>query len=214
MALLKEDIERSRQIYDERIAPEIRTKSDYFRQALVSILGNGDAAALERLTPMVYDELRRMARGYMRRENADNSLQATALVHEAYLRLVGQQQVDWRNRAQVLGLAARMMRRVLLDHAERRNAAKRPDAQAAVTLSLAGAAAGPDLVDLIDLDRALEELSRIDERLVTLIELRFFGGLTIEEAAAVLEISAATTEREWATARMWLRRRLSTGRRG
>jgi RNA polymerase sigma factor (TIGR02999 family) len=107
-----------------------------------------------------------------------------------------------------------MMRRVLLDHADRRNAAKRSDAQTAVTLSLAGAAAGPDLVDLLDLDRALEELSRMDERLVALVELRFFGGLTIEEAAAVLEISTATAEREWATARMWLRRRLSTERRG
>ena len=183
-------------------------------QELLSQLGSGDRTALDEMMPVVYAEMRLLAGGYMRGERVGHTLQPTALVHEAYLRLVGQQQVDWRNRAQVLGLAARMMRRVLMDHAERRNAAKRPDAQAAVTLSLAGAAAGPDLVDLIDLDRALEELSRIDERLVTLIELRFFGGLTIEEAAAVLEISAATTEREWTTARMWLRRKLSTERRG
>ena len=183
-------------------------------QELLSQLGNGNRAALDEMMPVVYAEMRRLAEGYMRGERAGHTLQPTAVVHEAYLRLVGQQQVEWRNRAQVLGLAARMMRRVLLDHADRRNAAKRPDAQAAVTLSLVGAAAGPSLVDLIDLDRALEDLSRIDERLVALVELRFFGGLTIEEAAAVLEISTATTEREWATARMWLRRRLSAERRG
>ena len=182
-------------------------------QELLSQLGNGNRAALDEMMPVVYAEMRRLAEGYMRSERAGHTLQPTAVVHEAYLRLVGQQQVDWRNRAQVLGLAARMMRRVLLDHADRRNAAKRSDAQTAVTLSLGGAA-GPNLVDLIDLDRALEELSRMDERLVALIELRFFGGLTIEEAAAVLEISTATTEREWATARMWLRRRLSAERRG
>src|ERR1035438_6765104 len=158
-------------------------------QELLSRLGNGNRAALDEMMPVVYAEMRRLAAGYMRGERAGHTLQPTALVHEAYLRLVGQQQVDWRNRAQVLGLAARMMRRVLLDHADRRNAAKRPDAQATVTLSLVGAAAGPSLVDLIDLGRALEDLSRIDERLVALVELRFFGGLTIEEAAAVLEIS-------------------------
>src|ERR1035438_1351877 len=183
-------------------------------QELLSRLGNGNRAALDEMMPVVYAEMRRLAGGYMRGEHAGHTLQPTALVHEAYLRLVGQRQVDWRNRAQVLGLAARMMRRVLLDHADRRNAAKRSDVQTAVTLSLAGAVAGPNLVDLIDLDRALEELSRLDERLVALIELRFFGGLTIEEAAAVLEISTATTEREWATARMWLRRGLSAGGRG
>ena len=183
-------------------------------QELLSQLGSGDRTALDEMMPVVYAEMRLLAGGYMRGERAGHTLQPTALVHEAYLRLVGQQQVDWRNRAQVLGLAARMMRRVLLDHADRRNAAKRPDAQTAVTLSLAGAAAGTNLVDLIDMDRALEELGRLDERLVALVELRFFGGLTIEEAAAGLEISAATTEREWATARMWLRRRLSTERRG
>jgi len=183
-------------------------------QRLLSQLGNGNRAALDGMMPVVYTEMRRLAKGYMRGERAGHTLQATAVVHEAYLRLVGQQQVDWRNRAQVLGLAARMMRRVLLDHAGRRNAAKRSDERTALTLSLGGGVAGPDLVDLIDLDRALGELSRLDERLVALIELRFFGGLTIEEAAAVLEISTATTEREWATARMWLRRRLSAERHG
>ena len=120
-------------------------------QELLSQLGNGNRAALDEMMPVVYAEMRRLAEGYMRGERAGHTLQPTAVVHEAYLRLVGQQQVDWRNRAQVLGLAARMMRRVLLDHADRRNAAKRPDAQAAVTLSLVGAAAGPSLVDLIDL---------------------------------------------------------------
>jgi len=184
-----------------------------FRE-LLSQLGNGNRAALDEMMPVVYAEMRRLAAGYMRGERAGHTLQPTALVHEAYLRLVGQRQVDWRNRSQVLGLAARMMRRVLLDHVDRRNAAKRQDAQGAVTLSLVGGAAGPNLVELIDLDRALKELSLVDERLVALVELRFFGGLTIEEAAAVLEISPATTEREWATARMWLRRKLSTERRG
>ena len=183
-------------------------------QELLSLLGSGDRAALDEMMPLVYAELRRLAGGYMRGECEGHTLQPTAVVHEAYLRLAGQQQVDWRNRAQVLGVAARMMRRVLLDHADRRNAAKRPDPQAAVTLDVAVAAAGPNPVDLIDLDRALEELGRLDERLAALVELRFFGGLTIEESAAVMEISPATVEREWITARMWLRRRLSTERGG
>src|ERR1022692_201794 len=163
-------------------------------QELLSRLGNGNRAALDEMMPVVYAEMRRLAEGYMRGERAGHTLQPTAVVHEAYLRLVGQQQVEWRNRAQVLGLAARMMRRVLLDHADRRNAAKRSDEQTAVTLSLAGAAAAPDLVDLIDLDRALEELSRMDERLVALIELGLSGGLSIEEAAEVLGISTATAD--------------------
>jgi RNA polymerase sigma factor (TIGR02999 family) len=177
-------------------------------QVLLAELHDGNRTALDEMMPVVYSELRRLAGSYMRDERLGHTLQPTAVVHEAYLRLAGQQQVDWRNRAQVLGLAARMMRRVLLDHAARRNAAKRPDGQAQVSLEFADAAAPPTAVDIADLDRALEELGRMDAQLMSLVELRFFGGLTIDEAAEVLGVSCATVEREWATARMWLRRRL------
>jgi RNA polymerase sigma factor (TIGR02999 family) len=148
----------------------------------------------------------------MLRERAEHTLQPTALVNEAYLRLVGQQRVDWTNRAQLLGVAARMMRRVLLDHAAAHNAAKRPGLQVLTGIEDAQAATEPKCVDLVDLDLALSELSAIDPRLASLVELRFFGGLTVDEAAEVLDVSPATVEREWSAARIWLRRRLDKGR--
>jgi RNA polymerase sigma-70 factor (ECF subfamily) len=179
-----------------------------FRRLLAD-LHKGNRAALDDMMPEVYAELRRLAEGYMQRERPQHTLQPTALVNEAYLRLVGQESVDWSNRAQVLGVAARMMRRVLLDHASRHNAVKRPGLLAQVQLGDAQATALPKPVDIVDLDIALNELHVLDPQLSALVELRFFGGLTIDEAGEVLGASPATVEREWAAARLWLRRRLS-----
>ncbi len=179
---------------------------------LLGDLQNGNRAALDEMMPEVYAELRRLAEGYMQHERPRHTLQPTALVNEAYLRLIGQESVDWHNRAQLLGVAARMMRRVLLDHAAGHNAAKRPGLLARAEIDEAQAASMPKPVDILDLDIALNELSALDPQLSTLVELRFFGGLTIDEAAEVLGASAATIEREWAAARLWLRRRLNKGR--
>lgn len=176
---------------------------------LLGDLQNGNRAALDEMMPEVYAELRRLAAGYMQRERPRHTLQPTALVNEAYLRLVGQESVDWNNRAQLLGVAARMMRRILLDHAAGRSAAKRPGLLVQTQIKEAQATSLPKPVDIVDLDIALNELGVLDPQLSTLVELRFFGGLTIDEAAEVLGASAATVEREWATARLWLRRRLN-----
>ena len=185
--------------------------SSGFRR-LLGELQNGNRSALDEMMPEVYSELRRLAEGYMQKERREHTLQPTALVNEAYLRLVGQESVDWNNRAQLLGVAARMMRRILLDHAAGHNAAKRPGLLAQTEMKDEQAAALPKPVDIVDLDIALNELSALDPQLSTLVELRFFGGLTIDESAQVLGTSAATVEREWATARLWLRRRMSRDR--
>jgi RNA polymerase sigma factor (TIGR02999 family) len=172
----------------------------------------GDEKALERLMPLVYDELRRLARSYLRRERPDHTLQPTALVNEAYLRLIEQRSVTWKNRAHFFGIAAQMMRRILVNHALAKRAAKRGGF--ADTLTLEDAEARrlvPDArgVDVLSLDEALQELARLDERQSRVVELRYFGGLSIEEAAAALDLSPATVKREWSTARVWLRRRLT-----
>jgi RNA polymerase sigma-70 factor (ECF subfamily) len=163
----------------------------------------GDRAALDRLLPLVYDELRRIASRYLEQERPDHTLQPTALVHEAYFRLIDQRQVDWRNRAQFLGLAAEMMRRILVNHARDRNAAKRGGGLKKVTLTEALNTPGPE-VDIEGLDDALRRLAGRDPRKARIVELRFFGGLTTAEAAQVLEISTATAERDWQFARAWL----------
>jgi RNA polymerase sigma-70 factor (ECF subfamily) len=163
----------------------------------------GDRAALDRLLPLVYDELRRIASRYLEQERPDHTLQPTALVHEAYFRLIDQRQVDWRNRAQFLGLAAEMMRRILVNHARDRNAAKRGGGLKKVTLTEALNTPGPE-VDIEGLDDALRRLAGRDPRKARIVELRFFGGLTTTEAAQVLEISTATAERDWQFARAWL----------
>lgn len=168
---------------------------------LLGDLQSGNRAALDEMMPEVYAELRRLAASYMQRERPQHTLEPTALVNEAYLRLVGQERVDWNNRAQLLGVAARMMRRVLLDHAAGRNAAKRQGLLIQTQLREAQAASEPKPVDIVDLDTALSELGVLDPQLATLVELRFFGSLTIDEAAAVLSASPATVEREWAAAR-------------
>jgi len=171
--------------------------------------GNGNRQALEKLTPLVYDELRRLASRYLRRERQDHTLQSTALVHEAWLRMVDQRQIHWQNRAQFFGLAAEMIRRILIDHARNRQAAKRGDG--AIKLSLDEAMATPDSrdFDLVALDDALADLARLDPQQSRLVELRFFAGLSVEESAAVLGVSTATVKREWAAAKAWLYRALT-----
>jgi len=171
--------------------------------------GNGDRQALEKLTPLVYQELKRLAARYLRRERREHTLQSTALVHEAWLRLIDQNHVHWQNRAQFFGIAAEMIRRILIDHARNRQAAKRGDG--AIKLSLDDALATPDRrdFDLVALDDALDDLGKLDPRQGKLVELRFFAGLSIEESAEVMGVSPATVKREWAVAKAWLYRELS-----
>ncbi len=165
----------------------------------------GDAAALERLVPRVDAELRRQARRYLRRERTDHSWQATELVDEVYIRLIDRNRIRWQSRAHFYGIAARIMRRILVDHARRRNAAKR--GRTAVTLRTKDAgvdAAGDREVDLVALHEALRKLAAISPRQARLVELRYFGGLTIPETAEVLGVSAATVKLDWSMARAWL----------
>ncbi len=171
---------------------------------LLRAWSDGDRRALDDMLPLVYDELHRLAARYLGRERPDHTLQPTALVHEAYLRLVRQREVDWRNRAQFLGLAAGIMRRILVNHARDRAAAKRSGDRERVSLSLVEAPSGGRDLDLLALEAALDRLAELDPRKARVVELRFFGGLTMEEIAAVLEISRATVERDWSFARAWL----------
>ena len=172
----------------------------------------GDEHARSRLIDAVYNELRGLAGGYLRRERADHSLAPTALVHEAYLKLIDQRQVKWQNRAHFFAIAARLMRRILVDHARIRGAAKRDGGQR-VELQDEQVVINPPEVDVIDLDAALDKLSGLDSRQSELVELRFFGGLTVDEAAAVMGIAPATVDRDWALARAWLFRELGGERR-
>jgi len=176
--------------------------------ALLKAWGQGDLAARDQVIPLVYEELRRRARAYLRRERPGHSLEPTALVHEAYLRLSKQDRVVWENRAQFYAIAAQMMRRILVDHARARHMAKRSGAWARITLGAADAGHPPPAIELLDLDRALEELAAFDERKSRVAELRFFGGLSLEETGDVLDISVATVEREWQATRAWLYSRL------
>lgn len=165
---------------------------------------NGNRAALEELIPVVYPELRRIAARYLRRERTGHTLQPKALVHEAYLKLVDQERAAWQNRAQFFGVAAQLMRRILVDHAREHAAAKRGGGARAVTLvdMIAGS---PDRgIDVIALDEALTRLTTIYPEQGRLVELRYFGGLTIEETAEVMGLSPATVKRQWAVARAWL----------
>jgi RNA polymerase sigma factor (TIGR02999 family) len=165
------------------------------------------------LVPLVYRELKRRAGGYLRRERPDHTLQATALVHEAYVRLVGQDRAAWQNRGQFFGIASQMMRRILVDHARERQAAKRPGAGVRVTLGdEVAATSGPDC-DLLLLDQALTELAEVEPRQAQVVELRYFGGLSEQEVAEALSLSRATVTREWQEARRWLYRRMTEGTR-
>src|SRR5262245_40753475 len=169
----------------------------------------GDPSARDRLIPLVYQDLRRRAAAYLRRERRGQTLQPTALVHEAYLRLIDQRRAAWSNRAQFFGVAAEMMRRILVDRARAHHAAKRSGQWVRVTLDPAVAVSGPIDVRVLDLDRALEKFAAIDPRKSRIAELRFFGGLSLEETGEVLGLSLATVERDWQVARAWLFNALS-----
>jgi RNA polymerase sigma factor (TIGR02999 family) len=172
--------------------------------------GNGDQAALDELIPLVYDELRRLAGRYMRRESQGHTLQTSALVNEAYLRLIDQKSVRWQNRAHFFGVAAQLMRRILVDHARSRSRAKRGGG--AQMVSLAGQAVmSKEVADVIALDEALKNLAEMDPRKSQIVEMKFFGGLTTEEVAEVLKVTSRTVEREWRKAKAWLNRAISKG---
>jgi len=177
--------------------------------ALLSDWSRGDAGALDQLLPLVYAELRRIAARQLRGERENHTLQPTALVHEVYLRLVDQREVDWQKRAHFLGVAAGVMRRILVDHARRHRARKRGDGIQYVSINQAAEmAAAPD-VPVLALDLALDRLTKVDPELAKIVELRAFGGLTIEEAAHVLRVSPSTAKRDWRTAKAWLNRELA-----
>jgi RNA polymerase sigma-70 factor (ECF subfamily) len=176
--------------------------------ALLDNWGHGDQQAREALVPLVYDELRRIARRYLWRERPDHTLQSAALVNEAYLRLVQQGSPHWQNRAHFFGVAAQLMRHILVDHARARLAAKRGAGVPRLSLDAEVALPQKREVDLVALDDALNRLAKLDLPQSRIIELRFFGGLSIEETALVLDISPATVKREWATARTWLKREM------
>jgi len=173
----------------------------------------GDERALDALTPLVYDELRRLARSYMRQERAGHTLQSTALVHEAFLRLVDQR-VKWNSRAHFFGIAAQMMRRILVDHAKAQSTAKRGAGAVRIELDEGLATAPNRDVDLLALDEALERLTKVDPQRSRIVELRFFAGLSNEESAEVLGVSPATIQRQWAGARAWLFHELNTSEAG
>ncbi|MCH9648112.1 MAG: sigma-70 family RNA polymerase sigma factor [Deltaproteobacteria bacterium] len=171
----------------------------------------GDAAALDRLLPLVYDELHRLAGAYMRQERSDHTLQPTALVHEAFLHLIDQTRVDWRNRAHFIGVTAHLMRRVVMKHARSHQAAKRGGGSLKVTLTDVGAPGEAANVDeLLALNEALSRLRKLDERQGRIVELRFFGSLESREIEEVLGVSRSTVDREWRSARAWLKRELLT----
>jgi RNA polymerase sigma factor (TIGR02999 family) len=174
-------------------------------------VADGDAAAVNLLLPVVYNELRRLAGSYLQRERAGHTLQATALVHEAWLRLVDQTRVEWKNRAHFFGVAAQMMRRILVDHARAHVAEKRGAGVAHVSLDDSVEVSSERHAELIAIDEALSELARIDPMKSRIVELRFFGGLSVEEVAAVLNSSTATVNRHWRMARAWLYTHIAGG---
>lgn len=174
--------------------------------ALLEDWQGGDDSALERLMPLVYSEMRRIARSHLSAERPAHTLQPTALVHEAYLRLVDQRRVDWQGRVHFYSLASRIMRRILVDHARRHQAAKRSPAEPAAATVLRRQAE-----EILAVDRALEGLAVLEERLARVVEMRFYGGMSVDETAAALDVSPATVKRDWRAARAWLHRELAAG---
>lgn len=172
----------------------------------------GNEGALEALMPLVYNELKRLAGSYLRQERRDHTLQSAALVNEAYLRLIDQTRIQWQNKAHFFGIAAQMMRRILVDHARSHKASKRGAGVPALALDEAVVQAHSQSIDLLDLDEALETLAKVDPQQSRIVELRFFGGLSIEDTANVLGISPATVKRDWAAARAWLYREVGARR--
>jgi len=198
-------MQRSRQHEDEVKTPPCGEVS-----GLLRAWSDGDQRALERLTPIVYDELHRLARRYMKRERSGHSLQTTALVNEAYTRLVDYRRMQWQNRAHFFAVAAQLMRRILVEHARRHNL-KRGDGVPHVSLEQAAVVGGDEDADLMALDDAMNALARIDPRKVRVVEMRFFGGLSVEETAEVLKVSPLTVKRDWRAAKAWLYRELTGG---
>lgn len=178
---------------------------------LLKAWGDGDPVAFEQLVPLVYDELHRLARRYMARERPGHTLQTTALVNEAYLRLVDSEQASWHNRTQFFAICAQVMRRILVDWARSRQALKRGGEDHPLELEEALAVGDEPGEDLVALDDALKELAALDPRKAKVVELRFFGGLSVEESAEVLKVSVDTVMRDWKFAKTWLRRELSRG---
>jgi len=177
---------------------------------LLRAWSDGDQSALDRLTPIVYDELRRLARRYMRHERPGHSLQTSALVNEAYLRLVDYERMQWQNRAHFFAVSSQLMRRILVEHARRHNL-KRGGGVQHVDLEDAAVVGGDRAAHLVALDDAMNALARLDPRKVQVVEMRFFGGLSVEETAEVLKVSPATVMRDWSTAKAWLYRELGGG---
>lgn len=173
---------------------------------LVEQASSGDERATSQLLPIVYDELRRLARGYMARERPGQTIQATALVHEAYLRLVKDKKQDWQGRTHFLAIAARSMRQILIERARAKGAAKRGGEFSRITLDEGAVRDVGESIDLLAVDEALTKLAELDEQQARIVELRFFGGLSIEETAKALGVSPATVKRSWTVAKAWLRR--------
>lgn len=188
-----------------------RTPSGNEATQLLRAWGAGDREALDRLTPMVYDELCRLARRYLTRERPGHSLQATALVNEAYLRLVDYKQMQWNDRSHFFAVSAQLMRRILVEHARRHNLKRGGDVQH-VELEESVVVAGSRPADLLALDDALNELARLDARKAQVVEMRFFAGLSVEEIAEVLKVSPITVMRDWNAAKAWLYRELAQGK--
>jgi RNA polymerase sigma factor (TIGR02999 family) len=170
---------------------------------------NGDETALQKLMPLVYAELRQRAHRYMARENPGHSLQTTALIHEAYLRLADQKDKQWQNRSHFFAVAAQAMRHILVDYARSRNAARRGGAARVVSIEEAAVVSEERTIEIVELDEALETLAKVDPRKSRIVELRFFGGLSVEETAEVLNVSSITVMRDWNLAKAWLHRELS-----
>jgi RNA polymerase sigma factor (TIGR02999 family) len=189
--------------------PAVRSEPSADVTQILKDWSGGDSAAPEKLMPLVYEELRRLARNYLARERADHTLQATALVHEAYLRLVDENSVSWENRAHFYGIAARLMRRILVDHARAHNAAKRGGLEQKLSLDEARELPTENAVELIALDGALENLAQTYPRKSEVVELKFFGGLDTKEISEVLRVSEKTVLRDWNFAKLWLCRELN-----
>lgn len=175
---------------------------------LLTALGDGDKNVRDRLFELVYDELRRLASAYLRQERSGHTLQTTDLVHEAYFKLVDQKEVEWQNRAHFFGVAAQAMRRILVDYARAHQAAKRGGGQTKISLHETAIIPDEHPEEIVALDEALTRLATLDERQSRIVELRFFGGRTIEETAQILALSAATVKRDWSMARAWLYREM------
>ena len=184
------------------------TQSHTVTQMLRQWSDSGERETLDNLMPIIYDELRRQAARYLKHEREGHTLQTTALVHEAYVRLIDQNGVRWQNRAHFFAISAELMRRILVDHARKRNAAKRGGDAVRVTLDEVVQGAGQQNLDLIAVDEALTRLAALDAQQARVVELRFFGGLTVEETAEVLGVSERTVKRDWSVAKAWIRREL------